>query len=54
MTAADVRDLLTKRIDKVDIDQLRREVKPFVKDAAALAIWSKEFFLDVVSRLKIV
>ena len=54
LTEADVRDLLTKRIDKVDIDQIRREVEPFVKDAAALAIWSKEFFLDVASRLKIV
>ena len=54
LTAADVRDLLTKRIDKVDIDQIRREVEPFVKDAAALAIWSKDFFLDVASRIKIV
>ena len=54
LTEADVRDLLTKRIDKVDIDQIRREAEPFVKDAAALAIWSKEFFLDVASRLKIV
>ena len=33
--------------EKVDIDQIRHEVEPFVKDAAALAIWSKEFFLDV-------
>jgi hypothetical protein len=41
-------------IDKVDIDQIRREVEPFVKDAAALAIWSKEFFMDVASRIKIV
>ena len=54
LTAGDLRDLLAKRIDKVDIDQIRREVEPFVKDAAALAIWSKEFFLDVASRIKIV
>jgi predicted nucleotidyltransferase component of viral defense system len=54
LTAADLRDLLAKRIDEVDIDQIRREVEPFVKDAAALAIWSKEFFLDVASRIKIV
>jgi len=26
----------------------RREAEPFVKDAAALMIWSKEFFLDGV------
>ena len=54
LTAGDLRDLLKKRIDKVDIDQIRREVEPFVKDAAALAIWSKEFFLDVASRIKAV
>lgn len=52
LTAGDLRDLLSKRIEKVDIDQIRREVEPFVKDAAALAIWSKEFFLDVASRIK--
>lgn len=54
LAAGDLRDLLAKRIDKVDIDQIRREVEPFVKDAAALAIWSREFFLDVASRIKIV
>jgi hypothetical protein len=45
---------MARRIDKVDIDQIRREVEPFVKDAAALAIWSKDFFMDVASRIKIV
>jgi len=54
LTAEDLRDLVSKRIEKVDIDQIRREVEPFVKDAAALAIWSKEFILDVASRIKIV
>jgi hypothetical protein len=54
LTAGDLRDLLTKRINKVDINQIRREVEPFVKDAASLAIWSKEFFLDVASRIKII
>jgi hypothetical protein len=54
LTAGDLRDLTTRRIEKVDIDQVRREVEPFVKDASALAVWSKEFFLDVVSRIRIV
>ncbi len=52
LTAEDLRDLLSKRIEKVDIDQIRREVEPFVKDPGALAIWSKEFFLDIASRIK--
>jgi len=54
LTAGDLRDLLSNRIEKVDIDQIRREVERFVKDPAALAVWSKEFFLDVASRIKIV
>jgi predicted nucleotidyltransferase component of viral defense system len=54
LTAEDLRDLITRRINSVDIDQIRREVEPFVKDAAALAIWSREFFTDVASRIKIV
>jgi hypothetical protein len=54
LTVGDLRDLIIRRIDGVDIDQIRREVEPFVKDAAALAIWTKEFFLDVASRIKIV
>jgi len=52
LTAEDLRDLMIRRVDKVDIDQIRREVEPFVKDAAALAIWSSEFFKDVASRIK--
>jgi predicted nucleotidyltransferase component of viral defense system len=46
--------LLTRRIDRVDVNQIRREVEPFVKDPGSLALWSKEFFRDVASRIKIV
>jgi predicted nucleotidyltransferase component of viral defense system len=53
LTVAELRILLTRRIGRVDIDQIRREVEPFVKDTASLALWSKEFFLDVASRIKI-
>ena len=54
LTDADFRGLLAGRIGRVDIDQIRREVEPFVKDPASLTLWSKEFFLDVASRIKIV
>jgi hypothetical protein len=53
LTAEGFRVLLTRRIDGADIDQIRREVEPFVKDPASLTLWSKEFFLDVASRIKI-
>jgi len=54
LTDTDFRGLLARRIGRVDIDQIRREVEPFVKDPASLALWSKEFFLDVASRIKVV
>lgn len=54
LTEAEFRGLLARRIDRVDIDQIRREVEPFIKDPAFLGVWSKEFFLDVASRIKLV
>ncbi len=44
-------DLAAKTIEKLDVDQARKEVEPFVRDPEALAVWSKEFFLDVVKRV---
>lgn len=44
-------DLAAKAIEKLDVDQARREVEPFVRNPEALAVWSKEFFLDVVHRI---
>ena len=52
LTEADLRSLMARRIDKIDIDQIRGEVEPFVKDPAVLAVWSKDFFRDVASRIK--
>ena len=52
LTEADLQSLMARRIDKVDIDQIRGEVEPFVKDPAVLAVWSKDFFRDVASRIK--
>ena len=51
---ADLRSLLERRIDRVDIGQIRQEVEPFVKDPGSLALWSKDLFLDVATRIKIV
>jgi len=54
LTEAELRKLIALRIDRVDIGEIRREAEPYVKDPGALAIWSKEFFLDVASRILIV
>jgi predicted nucleotidyltransferase component of viral defense system len=54
LTEAEFRGLLARRINSMDVDQIRREVEPFIKDPASLAVWSKQFFLDVASRIKVV
>jgi len=51
---AELRGLITRRIDRVDIGEIRREVEPFVNDPGSLTFWSKEFFLDVASRIKVI
>jgi len=43
-----------QRIEKVNIEQIKQEVEPFVKDPAFLAVWSKNFFLDIASRIKLI
>lgn len=54
LTDADLRGLLARRIEGLEVGQIRREVEPFLKDPASLAVWSGEFFRDVVSRIKVV
>ncbi|MBI5575983.1 MAG: nucleotidyl transferase AbiEii/AbiGii toxin family protein, partial [Deltaproteobacteria bacterium] len=45
---------LGEAIDALDVEKARREVSPFVKDQAALNLWSREFFRDVAGRIRVV
>ena len=54
LTSESFKDLLTKGINSLDVDQARNEVEPFVNNSENLSIWSREFFLDVASRIKLV
>ena len=54
LTSESFKGLLTKGINNLDVDQARNEVEPFVKNPENLSIWSREFFLDVASRIKFV
>jgi predicted nucleotidyltransferase component of viral defense system len=46
--------LITEAIGRLDVDQARGEVLPFVRNPEALEVWSREFFLDVVRRVRCV
>jgi len=38
----------------VDVEQIKREVEPFVSNPAVLEVWSREFFLDIIKRIKVI
>lgn len=44
-------DIALKTIERLDVNQARREVEPFVKDPETLTVWSREFFRDVIRRI---
>jgi predicted nucleotidyltransferase component of viral defense system len=46
-----LRRLLLEAVARLDIDQARAEVAPFVRDRRALEVWSAEFFADVIGRI---
>ena len=52
LSADAFRSALGEAIDALDVEKARREVSPFVKDQAALALWSREFFHDVAGRIR--
>lgn len=41
-------------VDALDIDRARLEVVPFLSDAHALDVWSRDFFLQVAERIEVV
>jgi predicted nucleotidyltransferase component of viral defense system len=54
LTSEKLLDLLFEAINKLDIDEARREVEPFVKHPENLSIWSRDFFSDVALRIEFV
>lgn len=44
--------LINSTIDDLDVDQVRKEVEPFVKNPENLEIWSRRFFRDVAGRIR--
>lgn len=52
LTTEALREFLQQAIDQLDVDQARNDVLPFVRDPAALEVWSREFFADIVQRIQ--
>lgn len=46
--------LIRSTIEELNVDQVRKEVEPFVKHPDLLTIWSPDFFLAAANRIQIV
>src|SRR5690606_35190359 len=53
MTENEFRDLLAKRIDSVDMQYVRDDIKRFIKDQGVLEIWSPKYFHELATHLTV-
>ena len=51
MTLGEIKDILCRRFESIDYDQARQDVLPFIKNPAAVEIWSKDFFIAITDNL---
>ncbi len=51
LTEQDFREMLERRIDALDVAAAKNDVSRFLKDAAALNIWSREYFKELALRI---
>ena len=52
MTLEEIKDILHRRFKSIDYDQARQDVLPFIKNPAAVEIWSKDFFFAITENMR--
>ncbi len=52
LTHQDLVKLLHERIEQIDFENAKNDVTDFLKDPAAIELWSKEFFNDMTKKLR--
>jgi len=53
MTPTVFKELLKKKILETDINLVKNDVQPFIKDPSAIAIWSTYYFLQLVDYMNL-
>ncbi len=53
ITEREFRDVLSKKIDSVNMKYVKDDIKRFIKDQGLLEIWSPGYFHDLVTHLRI-
>jgi predicted nucleotidyltransferase component of viral defense system len=51
MSKQEFKDLLLAKIAAVNLERVRDDVEPFIRDHHKLSIWSKEYFNDLVQKI---
>jgi hypothetical protein len=49
-----IQKLLREKIESLDFERVKEDVIRFIPDHSSLDIWSKEYFLELVKKLKII
>ena len=52
LTSEIVKKEIINTINKIDIEQMKNDVLPFIKNSDAVRVWSKDFFKSVVKQIK--
>ncbi len=48
----DLGNLLKEKFSSLDIAAAKKDVAPFIRDSAALELWTKKFFVELIPRIK--
>lgn len=52
LTLSSLTSILNDRFGKIDFEQAKNDVLPFIKDKSKLDLWSKEFFVEITKSLQ--
>jgi predicted nucleotidyltransferase component of viral defense system len=52
MTRADLLEMLEKHFSTLDVDLAKKDILPFIKDRQAVDLWSPQFFLSLLPRIR--
>jgi predicted nucleotidyltransferase component of viral defense system len=52
LTSDHLQKLLIASVEELDVDQARTEIAPFVRDPRSLEIWSRDFFRELIGRIR--
>lgn len=52
LTKEDFKELLKKKLSETDIEMVKTDVKPFVKDDSCMGIWTNEYFLQLADLIR--